>query len=206
MKKYTSIILLTTLLGASLSAEANPARAAIAKEIAKREATVAANSARAAYAQQQAAQRSRAMFESIRHNSELNKKNLFIQSEVKKNVALATIAPVVKPTFNKAFTAQANPGIIYRRESAGTYVGQSKHIERYSVRQTEHTRSLKQKFGDAHPTPNFSIIAGAPGGDLRLLRITEETAMRAEKQFGTSLQNKINAMTPENFSQALKGG
>jgi hypothetical protein len=195
----------TATLCLPVSAQAGAERI-VAKQVAAREAAVAAKAAREAYAQQQAAKRSREIFESIRRREEVNKKNLFIQAEVQKNIAKAKIPPTVKPRNVEAFNNQANPGIVYRREAEGPYIGQAKHLQRYEVRQTKHARALRKEYGSSYSDPTFGIVAGAPGNNARLLRIAEETALRAERQFSGSVQNKIPAMNAQKFSSALVGG
>jgi len=201
MKKL--IIPFTTLaLITAMNAEANPRAAA---EMAKRS-MAAAEAAKAVRLQQEAAARSRAMFEQIQRNQAANQKNLFIQSEVQKNLAAAKAsAPAAtKPTMGQAFRAQANPGIVYHRQISGGYIGQAKSLPRFEARKVEHTAAMRKEFG-ANAQPSFRIVAGAPGGDARLLRVAEETALRAERQFTGSVQNKIPAMNDVKFTTAIKG-
>lgn len=201
---------------AAASAAAAAARARIVQQQAAnaRNIAVAADRSRRAYAAEQAAARSRAVFEqsarnqaatrqtemmkAIASNAAANRQRLATQSHIQKQVSAAQRVAPAKPTAPIAqFNANANPGIVYKRTTGGDrfYVGQTMSMQRYPVRQAEHARSLGAQS-------SYQMLGGAPGGDPRLLRVAEQAAYDAQSKFGVTLTNKVRPMAAAKYASA----
>lgn len=136
----------------------------------------------------------------------MNQQRLAIQSNVKNNVDLAKKNLGIKgpATLGGQFGSNANPGLIYRRQTGNhVYVGQTKNLNRFPKRQLEHNRKLKESMGTAYKKPSYQLVAGAPAGNARLLRVAEESAYRTQKQFGSHLTNKVSPMANGKYLSAI---
>ncbi len=216
MNHSTKSLLTISLLAYSLQVEAgllSEAAKAAAQAASKRNAAVAAVKQRTQYAQKVAAERSKDIMGAIANNATANKQRLLVQERVKKVITIAkknipvpgaTTKPLVPSSLLGTFKAHSNPGLIYRREFKGTYIGKTKSMERYPKRQQEHNRSLKKTYLKEYKTPTYSIVAGAPSGNPKLLQVAEETAMRAQTRFGVKLNNKAVAMNPIKYANITK--
>lgn len=136
----------------------------------------------------------------------MNQQRLAIQSNVKKNVDLAKKNLGIKgpATLRGQFGSNANPGLIYRRQMGNkVYIGQTKNLNRFPKRQLEHNRKLKKNMGATFKKPSYQLVAGAPAGNARLLRVAEESAYRTQKQFGSHLTNKVSPMANGKYLSAI---
>jgi hypothetical protein len=136
----------------------------------------------------------------------MNQQRLAIQSNVKKNVDLAKKNLGIKgpASLRGQFGSNANPGLIYRRQMGkNVYIGQTKNLNRFPKRQLEHNRKLKKDMGAAFKKPSYQLVAGAPAGNARLLRVAEESAYRTQKQFGSHLTNKVSPMANGKYLSAI---
>lgn len=180
---------------------------AIAEQNAVRAARVASEANRANYAREVAAARSRATFEqqasrqaATRHTeflhassqqAQINRQRLAIQSHVKQQVDIAKLNLPTKPVTRMAvFNNNANPGLIYQRRTGASdvYIGQTKNLQRFPVRQTEHAKTLSRPS-------SYELVGGAPSGDWRLLRVAEQAAYNAQARYGAKM-NLTNAIRP----------
>ncbi len=136
----------------------------------------------------------------------MNQQRLAIQSNVKKNVDRAKKNVGIKgpATARGQFNSNANPGLIYRRQTGNhVYIGQTKNLNRFPKRQLEHNRKLKKNMGAAYKKPSYQLVAGAPAGNAKLLRVAEEAAYRTQKRFGSHLTNKIRPMANGKYLSAI---
>jgi hypothetical protein len=136
----------------------------------------------------------------------MNQQRLAIQSNVKKNVDLAKKNLGIKgpASLRGQFSSNANPGLIYRRKMGNhVYIGKTKNLDRFPKRQLEHNRKLKKDMGAAYKKPSYQLVAGAPAGDARLLRVAEESAYRTQKRFGSRLTNKVSPMADGKYLSAI---
>lgn len=200
-------------LAAARAAEAlrsQQAAARIASEQnAARAASVAAQANRTRYAQQTAAAQSRAAFEqqarsqaAFRHTeflrvnaqqAQANKQRLAIQSHIKQQVDIAKRNLPARPVARMTtFNNNANAGLIYQRRTGASdvYIGQTKNLQRFPVRQTEHAKKL-------NTTSSYQLVGGAPGGDRTLLRVAEQAAYDAQNKYSAKMAlNVTNAIRP----------
>ena len=138
----------------------------------------------------------------------MNQQRLAIQSNVKKSVDRAKKNLGIKgpATLRGQFGSNANPGLIYRRQMGNhVYIGQTKNLNRFPKRQLEHNRKLKKDMGATFKKPSYQLVAGAPAGNARLLRVAEESAYRTQKRFGSRLVNKVSPMANSKYSAAIGG-
>lgn len=191
---------------------------AAAEQKAVRTANAAAQTNRVHHANQVAAARSRAAFEhqarrqaAGRHTEFLrvnaqqvqaNRQRLAIQSHVKQQVDIAKRNLPSKPvTRVEAFNNNANPGLVYQRRTGASdvYIGQTKDLPRYPVRQSEHARNLKSQS-------SYELVGGAPGGNRDLLRVAEQAAYDAQSKYAVKLNlnltNAIRPMAPGKYNAA----
>lgn len=189
----------------------------IAQEQSTRAMNAAAQSRRIEYAKQTAAARSRAAFEQqartqaaakhtefLRVNAQqaqANRQRLAIQSHVKQQVDIAKkTIPVRQTTRVGAFNNNANPGLIYQRRTAPSdvYIGQTKNLQRYPVRQAEHEKKMRM-------SSTYELVGGAPAGNSRLLRVAEQAAYDVQSKYATKLNlNLKNAIRPMSEPKYLK--
>jgi hypothetical protein len=216
MNNSTKSLLAISLLACSLPVQAgllSEAAKAAAQAASKRSAAVITVQKRTQYAQGAAAKRTKEVMGSIANNAAVNKQRLFVQERVQKAIIIAKNNRPVAGVIGKqrvptsllgTFKAHANPGLIYRRDLKGIYIGKTKSIDRYPKRQQEHNLKLRSEYQKEYKTPTYSIVAGAPSGNPKLLQVAEETAMRAQKRFGVKLNNKVVAMNPTKYTNITK--